>query len=114
AEEWPKMQVVHCGLEESDWLGEAVPVPGRPRLVSVGRLAEQKGQWLLVEAAARLDARGVDFELVLVGDGPLRGPLERRIEQLGLRDRVQITGYLSSPGVRRELLASRALVLPSL
>jgi glycosyltransferase involved in cell wall biosynthesis len=113
-EDWPKIHIVHCGLEEADWLDAAAPVPERPRLVCVGRLCEQKGQWLLLEAAARLRARGVDFELVLVGGGPSREGLERRIERLGLREQVRITGYASSEGVRRELLAARALVLPSL
>ena len=79
----------------------------------MGRLAEQKGQLLLVEAAARLQDRGPDFELVIVGDGPLRDELERAIDRLGLRDRVRITGFLDNQGVRRELEAARALVLPS-
>jgi glycosyltransferase involved in cell wall biosynthesis len=112
-EDWPKIHVVHCGLDEAEWLVDAEPVPSRPRLVSVGRLSEQKGQWLLVEAAARLRAQGVDFELVLVGDGPLRPELERRVERLGLPGQVRMTGYLSSADVRRELLAARVLVQPS-
>ena len=113
-EDRPKIHVVHCGLDEAEWRAEAEPIPGRPRLVSVGRLSEQKGQWLLVEAAAGLRARGVAFELVLIGDGPLRPVLERRIERLGLREHIRMPGYLGSDGVRRELLASRALVQPSL
>jgi glycosyltransferase involved in cell wall biosynthesis len=88
-------------------------VPEEPRLVNVGRLSEQKGQLLLIEAARLLRDRGVDFELVIVGDGPLRGELERRIDRFDLRDRVRITGFLDNDGVRRELTAARALVLPS-
>ena len=79
----------------------------------MGRLAEQKGQLLLVEAAARLRDRCPDFELVIVGDGPMRDELERAIDRLDLRDRVRITGFLDNQGVRRELEAARALVLPS-
>ena len=79
----------------------------------MGRLAEQKGQLLLVEASARLRDRGADFELVIVGDGPMREELEQLIDRLGLRDRVRITGFLDNRAVRRELEAARALVLPS-
>jgi glycosyltransferase involved in cell wall biosynthesis len=79
----------------------------------VGRLAEQKGQLLLVEASAKLRDRGADFELVIVGDGPMREELEQLIDRLGLRDRVRITGFLDNRAVRRELEAARALVLPS-
>ena len=88
-------------------------MPDRPRLVTVGRLAEQKGQLLLVEAAAMLSERCPDFELVIVGDGPMRGELERAIGRHGLGGRVRITGFLDNRGVRRELEAARALVLPS-
>jgi colanic acid/amylovoran biosynthesis glycosyltransferase len=52
-------------------------------------------------------------KLVIVGDGPMRGDIEALIDRLGLRDHVRITGYLSNEGVREELLAARALVLPS-
>ena len=54
----------------------AVAVPAAPRLVCVGRLCEQKGQLLLIEAARLLAERGVEFELVLAGDGEMRGEIE--------------------------------------
>ncbi|MGP1682669.1 MAG: glycosyltransferase, partial [Giesbergeria sp.] len=55
---WPKIRVVHCGLEPSFHDVAPVPPPAAPRLVCVGRLCEQKGQLLLVEAAARLAGKG--------------------------------------------------------
>jgi glycosyltransferase involved in cell wall biosynthesis len=110
---WPKIRVVHCGLEDAFHAGAATPLPLRPRLVCVARLAEQKGQLLLLEAAHRLVERGIDFELVLAGDGELRETIEARIARLGLRNNVYITGWISSERVRAELLAARALVLAS-
>lgn len=91
-----------------------VAIPMAPRLVNIGRIVEQKGQAILVQAVAQLLKRGVDVELVIVGDGPMRSDIEALIGRLGLRDHVRITGYLSNQGVCDELLASRALVLPSL
>jgi colanic acid/amylovoran biosynthesis glycosyltransferase len=111
--DWPKVSVVHCGLERAFYEVAALPIPEAPRLVCVGRLCEAKGQVLLVEAAAALAAKNVRFELVLVGDGPLRGELERAIVRHNLGERVRITGWLSSTQVREQLLAARALVLPS-
>ena len=110
---WPKIKVVHCGLEPSF---HAVPVSAPPvtaRLVCVGRLCEQKGQMLLVEAAGLLAQRGIVFELVLVGDGQQRAEIEGLIRSAGLAAQVRITGWLSSEQVRDEILAARALVLPS-
>jgi glycosyltransferase involved in cell wall biosynthesis len=112
-EDWPKVHVVHCGVDNGFLSHPTTSVPDAPRLVCVGRLAEQKGQLVLVEAAAQLAREGVPFELVLVGDGPMRAEIERLIERHSLRDRVTIAGWLGSDAVRQELLRARAMVLPS-
>jgi glycosyltransferase involved in cell wall biosynthesis len=111
--QWPKIHVVHCGLDEAFYDGATTTAPTGIQLVCVGRLCEQKGQLLLVMAAAELARRGRDFRLVLVGDGEMRGEIEALVARCGLGDRVRITGWLSSEQVRDEILASRALVLPS-
>jgi colanic acid/amylovoran biosynthesis glycosyltransferase len=112
-QDWPKVQVIHCGLDKSFYDIAPVAIPVAPRLVCVGRLCEAKGQILLIEAAARLAASHIEFELVLAGDGPLRGELEKLIEERGIEAQVRITGWISSTAVRDEILAARALVLPS-
>lgn len=110
---WAKVKVVHCGLERSFHEVAPVSVPTAPRLVCVGRLCEQKGQLLLLEAARVLAARSIAFELVLAGDGEMRGQIETLIARYGLQQQVRITGWISSAQVREEILAARALVLPS-
>lgn len=111
--DWDKIHVVHCGVDELFLAATPTPVPDRPRLVCVGRLCEQKGQVLLIEAAARLAREGLEFELVLAGDGELRVPVENAIAHHGLQRSVRITGWLSNEQVRAEILAARALVLAS-
>jgi glycosyltransferase involved in cell wall biosynthesis len=111
---WPKIEVVHCGLD-SVFLHEppSAPFPSEPRLVCVGRLCEQKGQLLLLEAILQLKDRGLDFHVVLAGDGEMRDEIERFILRHGLQSRVSITGWISSERVKQELLAARAMVLAS-
>jgi glycosyltransferase involved in cell wall biosynthesis len=111
--QWHKVQIVHCGLDRDFHDVPPVPVPAAPRLVNVGRLCEQKGQLLLVEAAAQLASDGVDFELVLAGDGEMRCDIEAAIARHGLQRQVRITGWISSAQVRAEILAARALVMSS-
>ncbi len=114
ADQWDKVKVVHCALEPAFFVPEdQLDTCDAPRLVNIGRLCAQKGQLLLVEAAARLKAEGLRFELVLVGDGEMRPPIEAAIARHGLQDTVRITGWISSDEVRRELLSARALVMPS-
>jgi colanic acid/amylovoran biosynthesis glycosyltransferase len=112
-EYWPKVHVVRCGLEAAFFAEPTSAVPTSRRLVCVGRLCEQKGQILLIEAARQLFAQGVDFELVLAGDGEMRGAIDELIARYNLLDRVRITGWISGEQVRDEILAARALVLPS-
>lgn len=111
--QWRKVKVVPCAIDHR-FAEPAPPVPASSRLlVCVGRLCEQKGQSLLLEAARQMAARGLDFELVLAGDGEMRGELEGLIAAYGLHHRVRITGWVSGEEVRALLLASRGLVLAS-
>ncbi|MFJ4349134.1 glycosyltransferase family 4 protein [Pseudomonas sp. NPDC089401] len=112
-EHWAKVRVVHCGLERSFHDVPAAAIPAAPRLVCVGRLCEQKGQLLLLEAARKLAAQAIPFELVLAGDGEMRPQIEALIARHGLQAQVRISGWISSAQVREEILAARALVLPS-
>ncbi len=111
--QWSKIHVVHCGVDSRLLSSEPKPLPAAHRLVSVARLSEQKGQLLLIEAIARARTSIPDLELVLVGDGELRGVIEARISELGLDECVSITGWADTNRVRAELDAARVFVLPS-
>lgn len=111
---WQKIKVVRCGLDRDFHASSGAEAPGAvARLVCVGRLCEQKGQLLLIEALARLARDGVRPELVLAGDGDMRAEIVEAIRRAGLASQVRITGWIGSDEVRREILAARALVLPS-
>jgi glycosyltransferase involved in cell wall biosynthesis len=109
---WPRLHVVRCGVD-SAFLGDGIAPAGGRRLVCVGRLCEDKGQLLLVEAAGRLAREGLAFELSLVGDGAVRGAIEARVRELGLEKNVLLQGWRDGAGVREEIVKARALVLPS-
>ena len=110
---WDKIHVVHCGLDRAFHDGAVAPPANGARLVCVGRLGEQKGHLLLLAAMRRAFDRGLVFDLVLAGDGELRGAIEERIRALDLASHVRITGWIASAAVRSEIEAARALVLPS-
>lgn len=120
--QWHKLHVVHCGVDNvflqrsqaaTQAKQTASPIPDVARFVCVGRLCEQKGQLLLLEAAGLLARQGVQFELVLVGDGELRHELEESARSSGIADRVLLTGWRTGDGVRSEIEAARVMVLPS-
>ena len=110
AADWPRIHVVHCGIEPAKFEAPA-PMPSGPRrLVAIGRLVEQKGQLALIQAMAQT---GEDLHLSLVGDGEMRGQIEAEIAAHDLGDRVTLTGWLDEAGIKAELAAAHALVMPS-
>jgi glycosyltransferase involved in cell wall biosynthesis len=111
--EWSKIKLIHCGLDAQFLAAAPTPATSKNRLVCVGRLCEQKGQLLLVDAVGRLASKGIDVELVLAGDGEMRGDIENRISDLNLADRISITGWVDRDRIIREIEQARALVLPS-
>lgn len=112
-EHWPKVRVVHCGLDPMFLKADPVPVPDAPKLICVGRLVEQKGLPVLIEAAARLKAEGIPFELSLVGGGELEDKIRELIARNDLGDSVRLLGWKTNAEIRDLILESRALVLSS-
>ena len=110
---WPRIHVCRCGVDERFLSAPITEPPPDHRLVCVGRLSEQKGQLVLLEAARKLVEAGESFELLLIGDGPMRGQLESAIAQHGLEETVRLLGWRDADGVRDAILRSRAMVLPS-
>jgi glycosyltransferase involved in cell wall biosynthesis len=86
------------------------PPTGMPDVVFVGRLVANKGPALLLDAARLLWREGMRFQVVFVGDGPLRGILDRDRAQ---RDEPAVfVGH--SEDVRGWIRAASVVVRPSL
>jgi rhamnosyl/mannosyltransferase len=79
-----------------------------PRIVlGIGRLVGYKGFGYLIDAMA-----AVDGHLLLIGDGPLRASLERKVASLALHDRVSFLGNVDD--VTPYLHAADLFALPSI
>lgn len=70
-------------------------VEGEMKLVAAGRLVEQKGFDLLIEAMSL--CRDMPVRLVILGEGPQRSALERLARTRGVMDRVHFAGFQSNP-----------------
>lgn len=89
---------------------------GEVRVISVGRMAGRKRPLALVRMMSRvrrLVADDVPVRLVLVGDGPQRGNVERRTLELGMSDWVDLPGRLSRGAIRGVLHAADVYVAPA-
>lgn len=85
-----RLPVVYCGIDLDRFAAAPRTPRGRPRIVGVGRLVEKKGFADLIDACALLRDRGLDFDCVIAGSGPLKADLRGRIERLHLDDLVSL------------------------
>lgn len=78
---------------------DAARETSRPKIVAVGRLVREKRYDLLIEAINRLlaDREGGNVDLVVVGEGPMQGALEKSIADLGMEGNARLIGFRSDP-----------------
>jgi glycosyltransferase involved in cell wall biosynthesis len=110
-----KVQVIHNGIPYREFAGPPDPAlrtalsgaTGRPIVLTVARLDQQKGHTVLFDAIRELP----NVLFVLAGDGPERAMLEAKARELGIDDRVVLLGHRSD--IRNLLAACDLFVLPS-
>ena len=113
SEHWEKLRVVRCGVAPDVFSPHGPGGGDRLRVLSVGRLVPVKGHALLLEATARLAARGHEIEVVIVGEGPERQRLEGLARQLEIEDRIDWRGALGHDDIQAEYDAADVFCLPS-
>ena len=82
-------------------------------LVFVGRLVSDKGADVLLDALARLCARGLTPGLTIVGGGPEEAALRRQASELGVAAQVSFAGVKRDQELAQLLNAHRIMVVPS-
>ena len=89
-------------------------LPKKYDLIFVGRLVENKGIGLLLEAAVKLKTQNSNFKMLIVGDGPLKKDCELKIDNWKMRDNITLHGWAKdSSEIARLINESKILVMPS-
>jgi glycosyltransferase involved in cell wall biosynthesis len=104
-----KVHLVYTGINTGKFKPDSTE--NRPIILVVGRCVEFKGQEFAIRAASEVQRQLPDVELVLIGDGPLRGDLERLAKQ-SLR-RYQFLGARTSEEVCEWMNRASLLCMPS-
>jgi colanic acid/amylovoran biosynthesis glycosyltransferase len=117
-----KSYIVRCGMNLEDFSFHIPPnlhefahseVKPKVKLLGVGRFVEKKGFRYLIEMAAILKQRGVDFELRIIGSGPLDQELRALTQQLQLQKQVLFLGPKSTAEVRAAMVDTDMVIVPS-
>jgi glycosyltransferase involved in cell wall biosynthesis len=84
-----------------------------PLIVAIGRLIAKKGFANLIRACALLVEHGKSFRCEIFGEGPLENQLRGQIDELGLKELVQLRGAKPQHELRERLAGASVFVLPS-
>jgi len=105
-----KIHRVYNGIEVAAF-PEPRPAEGKPRILSVGRHIEKKGFADLIEACSLLRNRGLEFECLIVGGGPLEETLRAQVTRSGLDGIVTLCGPQPQEEVRAMMAGASLFVL---
>ena len=109
-----RVHVFHRGVEVPEACPERLePGPSGPVVLMVGRFVEKKGFEDGLLAAGVLVNEGIELQVRLVGEGPLRRRYEEIARETGLGDRVSFSGHLSQEEVFEEMCRADIFLAPS-
>lgn len=112
-EVWGRFHIVHCGIDPAVYVPRPTERSGPLRILTVGRLHPIKGYDVLLDACGRLRRDGVEFELEMIGDGPMRPRLEAQVGALGLGGCVKIVGAVDQDRIGEHYDRADIMVISS-
>ncbi len=113
-EDWERLHVVRCGVDTRFGRPSRSTAPRNGiRLLTVARLAPDKGVEILIRALAETADDEAEVSVEIVGDGPDRSALENLAAELGVDDRIEFSGYVGQDRIREHYEAADAFCLPS-
>jgi colanic acid/amylovoran biosynthesis glycosyltransferase len=112
-DKWSDYHIVHCGVDLERFKLKQYRNDNIFTILFVGRLDPIKGLSILLEAIKRLTNSGVDCRLDIVGDGPLNDLLLKKVEELGLIEKVVFNGAVGQDKIIDHYDRAHVLVISS-
>jgi glycogen(starch) synthase len=111
----PRTRTIYHGIESATAARQdPSPSSATPlRIGYAGRLVQEKGLPVLLDAAKHLVTADIPFHLTFIGDGTQRAELEASVRRLGLQDRITFAGELRGSDFEKALQSVQVLVMPS-
>lgn len=106
-----KSVIIHNPIKDEFLENNLKNIIKEKTIITVGRLVEQKNHEMLISAFAKVYSKHKDYKLKIFGDGPLKEELQKQIERLQLKDKIQLCGV--SDNIKEELEKAEIFVLSS-
>lgn len=107
-----RSSVIYNGLDVP-LLDPQAPDFAAPRILCLGRVVEDKGFDLALEAFALVRKRFPEANLIIAGDGPARAGLQNRTVELGIINSVKFTGWVNPEKIPELINSAAIVVVPS-
>lgn len=112
-----KINVIYNGIDLDNYDNkdtEALYKPSGKELIigNAGRLVNQKGHHFLIDIAEHLMAKGIDFKILIAGDGALKEKLKKYAREKQVNEKIIFTGFV--PDIKSFMQSLDIFVLPSL
>ena len=90
-----KTTIIYNAIEFPDGpISQRPPENAQFIIGNAGRLVEQKAQHYLIDIAEKLKGKGLDFKIVIAGDGPLLDDLKQAISDRNLNENIELLGFV--------------------
>ena len=109
----PGIDTVHFSPRNSDDLRHSLNLVGKKVIVCVARLVHRKGQDRLIEAMPAILTSIPNAHLLIVGEGPYRQHLAKRVNELGINENVTFVGRISYEQLPEYLCVGDLFAMPS-
>jgi colanic acid/amylovoran biosynthesis glycosyltransferase len=106
-----KLRLIHRSLKRTVDRGSFELVnPSFLTLLSVGRLVEKKGYFLLLQILSEIKRKEIPFEMNIIGGGPLKNALEREILRLSLESNLFLHDHINEAAIDKFYQTSDAFL----
>jgi len=107
-----KIEVIHCGVNLYKFKPIKSNKCNKLNILSIARLTEKKGIKYLIEACKILEGKRINFECVILGEGPRKKNLQKLINIYKLNKNVKLIGHATQEEILKEFKKCNIFILP--
>ncbi len=108
-----KLSINHCGIDLLNYSFKPHAIQKENvEIVSVGRLVRMKGFDILIDACNNLIKRGVNLNVTIIGNGPLKQDLHHQINMFNLQNHIVLKDYCPPSEIKEHLSTASIFILP--
>lgn len=109
-----KVRLLHNGADFKLFYPDQIARSERFRILFAGRLVPQKGPMIFLNAIKKLQVLNIPFEVIVIGDGPMRRKMQRFVSSHQLQHFVRFIGWLDKKEMPMAYRTAHCMVAPSL